>query len=394
MAKLRKSIWIGLSGIGIVAVSLFLINRMQAEKAEESFRAGEASLAAGRTSDAIALFQESFDIDPNHPAAGFLLFDTTLLVEPDNAEEILIRLVKTKLPDDRITARRIVLQIEKGDFAEAIQLRESLAPVSELDFDRAYAEILVDLASTKTELGEESLQYLLDQFPNDRRVLLVEARILQTSPKKINHVRAKTLLKDLLKQKDLISFKAARLLVVLSRIPMFEEDFAHALAHLLKHPYLDKGLRKMELSNLRLLALRSVEHDAEAAFRFAQALVNREGATDNDHLLYLSIAQKTGDKSKETGPVISRLRQRMEDNTDFQLVLARQDFLEGNLEDMVSKLEKVLDSDPGNLAALNLLLPFVGENSPDMSKAALASALDMLIGYPLTPAPDRLLAYS
>lgn len=396
MAKLNKLIWIGLSvsGITVISLSLFIINRMQEKKAEESFRAGETSLAAGRASDAIAHFQESFEIDPNHPQAGFLLFDTTLLLEPDTAEEILIRLEKTNLPGDRITARRILLHLEKGDIAEAIQLRGSLASVAELDFDRAYAEIQVDLASTKTATGEESLQYLLDRFPSDRRVLLVEARILQTSQKTIDHVRAKTLLKDLLNEKDLLSFEAARLLMILSRIPMFEKDLSHALVHLLTHPCLDRGLQKMELSDLRLLALRSVEQDPEAAFRFAQVLVNREGATDNDQLLYLSIAQKTGDKWKETGPVISRLREGMQDNTDIQLVLARQDFLEGRPEEMISKLKRVLDSDPENQAALNLLLPLVEENSPGMSTTAQASARDMIIGHPLTPTPDRLLAYS
>jgi tetratricopeptide (TPR) repeat protein len=365
----------------LVGGGYFVGVHLPAQRAETAYVEGQRALEDNRVEAAVASWERAFAEQPGHPEAGLALFDAIAFFEPERGEEILAKLERAGLPEGRLLARRVELALEADQLEAARDYMDAIDGSGDPGFDIEYARLRVLLAEGKTGESLERLNELIQIHPTSREVNLLHGQILYATGSMLNRARAKTVLMDLLGRTDTTSFKAAGLLVVMPELPLFDADLERVVDHLSGHPFLEAGLQQLQAGDLRRMAVRIADHDPAVGLRLAAPLMDREASTPEDRVLYLSLAQAAG-QWEEVEPTVQSLQKASERTASETLVLVRQDFLQGRNGDAIARLRAVLEKEPDNPAALQVLIDRMSQSLVELSDAEQLELLEMIAGHP------------
>jgi tetratricopeptide (TPR) repeat protein len=164
-------------------------------------------------------------------------------------------------------------------------------------------------------------------------------------------------------------------------LPLFDADLDRVVDHLSDHPFLEAGLRQLQTGDLRRMAVRIADHDPAAALRLAAPLMDREAPSPEDRILYLSLAQAAG-QWEEVEPTVQSLQQVSERSASETLVLVRQDFLQGRNAEAIARLRALLEEEPDNAGALQVIIDRMSQSLDDLSEAEQLELLELIAGHP------------
>ncbi|HKJ91122.1 MAG TPA: hypothetical protein VJ960_08330, partial [Oceanipulchritudo sp.] len=326
----KKKLGFGILGLvlclALVGAGYFFFIHLPEKEAEALYEEGLGHAKANRPAEAVAAYEAALRKHPAHPEAGFAVVDAIAFFDPGRATEVLQWLKKEKHPEERILSRQIALALQEDRLEEAESLGVELDRLAPLGREGTFARLQLLLKADEVEAGLELLNELVNIYPGDRRIRLLQAQVLYATGSMVNRVRAKTLLLDLLATVDTVSFRSAAMIGLMEGLPRFEADLSEVAAHLEEHPFLEAGLAQLELPELRALAANLSQVEPGTAYLLGGYLVEREAATDEDRAFYLMVAQMSGNWS-EGAALAADLEEKDNRSLGEELILARQDFL-------------------------------------------------------------------
>lgn len=367
----------------------FFLVHLPEKEAEALYQEGLGHEQEDRPAAALAAYEAAFRKHPAHPEAGFAVVDAIVFFDREKATEVLNRLERKEQPAERILSRRITLALQEDQVEKAERLAVELEEHEPLGREGAFARLHLLLKTDEVEAGLGLLDELVNVYPSDRRIRLLQAQVLYATGSMVNRVRAKTLLLDLLERVDVLSFRSAVMVGLMEGLPLFEADLSQIAAHLENHPLLEAGTAQLELPELRSLALNFAQTEPGTAFLLGRYLADREEATERDRSFVLMVAQRSG-RVSEVEDLIADLAAKETPTLSEELILARQDFLEGKTTAGIGRLRKVLEEAPENTRAMRLLVDRLAQPDGEMEAGDQLQICELLLEHP-EAGPDILL---
>jgi len=369
-----------LLGGGALAFAFLVV--FPAREAQERFAEGERALERGRPAEALEDFKAAYDKHRKHPNAGFAYYDLLVYADPDAGASLLDELADAGLDEARVRARQLEEALRANAPEEAAALAADLSEEIRAGREVQLALLRHELSGGGGEEGLSRLNDVLNLFPEDPEVRLLQAQILYGTGQAINRVRAKHIFSSLLSPTGTSSFRAANLMLLLEDLPVFPEDLEESLDHLVAHPFFDARLDVMPLGALRQLVVRAGDVDAEKALPLAEMLLKREGINDVDRSLYIAVAQAAGATDR-----IPEVRATMEDPQETlplasRVALIRQSVLDGQMSKASADLLTLMAAFPDSAEVLSLAVTLLTQYGDDLNDGDKEALLRAVIVYP------------
>lgn len=394
--EVNWKLWVAIGVLAVLAgggaAGYYFLQTVPRKEAEVAYEEGRKALEAGDLKAAEVQLELAVKKNPGHEKAGFLYFDTIHYVFPERAEALLAEMEKRPVSREGLISRKIRLALDKQELGKAQTLVKVLETLKPWELDGEYAELLVLLAEGKAEEGMERFGGLMARYPQSRDLKYLMARFDGMSEGMLEKVRSKRTLLELVKTQDALSLRALFFLSLQNDLPLFPEDWTMVGESLRKHPFLEAGLGNLPSDAVRGMVRRMLNLDRELALSLAKEVAKRPDATGSDRLAQIEIAQalsKTGELKAE----IERLRREEEPAIEERLVLAKQEFLDKNVEAGLAQMEALLRRDPKNVAALQVLVALANQEPVELSPGEQGRVLDWILQHPSAGLGPKVNAY-
>lgn len=388
---------IGLLTVLLVALAGGLLYVTQVKlpegKARKTFEQGTAALRDNRFTDALAAFEEAFELDPGHPRAGFALFDGWAYLDPEKCAWVLDSLETEPVSREGLLARRIRLSLIRDELEAARSAGEQLRELDRTGLRGGHALALLLLAEGNFAEGRDRVFSLAGTYPDDRNLEFLEGVLLASRDSAVDRVRGKQLLLGLLDRVDAVSLQACLHLAGPDQLNLFESEWDRVLDHLEQHPFTGRGLEKLETNVLRASALRLAPVAPEIAFLFSGNLVNRPDSVPDDAVLHVETAIDL-DRKNEVRNLLQSIARKADRSVNEELLLAKEDFLEDNPAGGLERIDRVLAEDPANPAAYRILTTVIERGIGDLTDSQKLRVYSNLIEHPSGTLEAKLRAYS